>query len=62
VFQSGGGFDGVNQFSAERTWGPPSHVYTVEHDTYTVITWSHLLHVTRIEPRLTPTAASSGPA
>jgi len=62
VFAGTEGLGGVDQTTAERTWGPPARVYSVDDHAYTVLTWSRPIHVTRIEPRLTPTAASSGPA
>ena len=54
VFEGSGGFGGVNATSAERTWGPPAHVYDVDQGAYTVLTWSRPIRVTRIEPRLAP--------
>lgn len=54
VFAGTGGFGGVNLTTAERTWGPPAKVYSVDDHAYTVLTWSRPIHVTRIEPRLAP--------
>ncbi|HET9070439.1 MAG TPA: hypothetical protein VFN60_00880 [Acidimicrobiales bacterium] len=52
VFRGGAGFGGVDLPHAEQTWGPPAHIYLVDHHAYTVLTWSHPIHVTRQEPRL----------
>ncbi len=51
VFHGNGGYGGVDLPHAEKTWGPPAHVYSVDHGAYTVLTWSHLVHVTRYAPR-----------